>query len=167
MGEPKGARLAKECDALEDVLRGLRPETGQLGQPAIEGRRLQLGQGIDIEHLVDLTDLGDAEPGDGEHLDQAGRDLFPKLFEHAGATGVDQFGDDLEGRRPDALRRGERSILQSVSQVAREAPDRPRGGSEGADPERVFALELEKGGDLLQDLGHRLLVHEALDALHG
>ena len=42
-----------------------------------------------------------------------------------------------------------------------------RGGPKGADPEGVLALELEKGGDLLQDLGHRLLVHEALDALHG
>ena len=56
-------------------------EPGQLGQPAVPGRRLELGQRIDPERVVDLTDLGDAEAGDLQHFHQAGRDLFPQLLE--------------------------------------------------------------------------------------
>ena len=86
--EPEGARLPQVGDALEDVLRGLGAEAGQSRQPAVERRRLELRQRVDVEHLVDLADLGDAETLDGEHLDQSGRDLLAQLLEHAGPAGA-------------------------------------------------------------------------------
>ena len=54
------------------------------------------------------------------------------------------------------------AVLERRRANHREAADGPRGGAKRPDPEGIFALELEEGGDLLQHLGDRLLVHEVL-----
>ena len=166
--EPEGARLPQVGDAFEDVLGSLGAEPGQAGQPAIERRRLELRERIDVEHVVDLADLGDAEPLDGEHLDQAGGDLLAELLEHTRPAGGDDLGDDLQRRRAHALGGGQAAVVDPVAEVGRKATDGARRGPEGADAKRILALELEERGDLLQHLGDGLLVHEAADGVgHG
>ena len=166
VGQPEGAGLPQVGDALEDVLRGLLAEARQLGEPAVVRGRLELGQGIDAEHVVDLPNLGDAEAGDGEHLDQARRDLLPQLLEHAGPAGGDQLGDDLERGRTHALGRGERAVLDGLSQIAGKLRHGAGRGAERADAKRVLAAELEEGGDLLEHIGHGLAVGELLQRVH-
>ena len=61
VAEPVGAGLPQEGDAAQDVLRAPGAEPRQLGQPSVMGRRLELGERVDAEGFVDLTDLGDAE----------------------------------------------------------------------------------------------------------
>jgi len=56
---------------------------------------------------VDLPDFGYSEPGDGEHLDQTGRDLFAELVQQARVPGRGELGGDLERSRAHALGRGQ------------------------------------------------------------
>src|SRR5207247_11106483 len=58
------------------------------------------------------------------------------------------------GHRP-----GEGAALQGVAQVAGKARDGAGGVLEGADAERVVALERERRGDLLEDGANGRLVH--------
>ena len=53
-----------------------------------------------------------------------------------------------------------------MPQVTRKAGDGSGGGPKGPDPKWILVLELEEGGDLLQHLGDRLLVHVVLYAFH-
>ncbi len=166
MEQPVGAGLTKVGDALEDVLRGPGAESGQLGQAAVLGRRLQVRERIDPQDIVYLPDLGNAQARDLQHLDQARGNLFAQLFQHPGLARADQFGDDLECGRTDSLGEGQGAVLQRLPEIAGEAHQRTRRGPEGADPEWVLALQFEEGGDLLQHLRHRLLVHVVLYTFH-
>src|SRR5262249_49979156 len=75
-------------------------------------------------------------------------------------------GNDLQRCGPHPLCGGQRSGLESFAEITRKTQYRPRCGSEGPHPERILVLELKKSGDLLQNLGHGLLVHEALKHAH-
>ena len=112
MRQPVGAGLAQVGDALEDVLRRLLAETRKLGQAPIPGGRLQLRQRVDAEDVVDLANLGHAQSGDGEHLDQSRRDLLPQLFQQARPAGARELRDDLERGRTDALGGGQGAVFQ-------------------------------------------------------
>src|SRR5690606_19335466 len=98
------------------------------------------------------ADLGDAEAGDREHLHEAGRHLLPELLEEGGSPGVGHLLADLEGGRADALRGRERALGERGAEAAADARQRLGGGADGADADRVLALELEERRDLLQDL---------------
>jgi hypothetical protein len=56
---------------------------------------------------MNLTDAGNAQPRDRQHLDQAGGDLLAQLLEEARTAGGCELGDDLQGSRADPLRSGE------------------------------------------------------------
>jgi len=55
------ARLAQGRDAFAHVLCRLPAEAGQGGEPAVAGGVLELGERVDVQALVDLADLSDAE----------------------------------------------------------------------------------------------------------
>ena len=113
MRQLESARLPQERDALEDVLGGLLAEARQPGQPAVPRGGLELGEGVDAEGVVDLADLGDAESGDLQHLDQAGGHLFAQFLEQGGAPAGHQLLHDLQGRRADALGAGEGAVARA------------------------------------------------------
>ena len=137
------------------------PNRGRRGQPSVPGGGLEFRQRIHAQRLVNLPDAGHAESGNAEHVRQAGRNLLPQVLQHAGPAGLHQFGDDSEGGRPDAAGRGEGTIRQRDIEVHREALDGPGRVGERADAECAFLLELEQGGDLLQDVGRPPFVHQA------
>src|SRR5688572_113503 len=153
MVQPLAARLAEEGDAPENVLGSLRPEARQAGEPAVAGRGLELDQRVDAEQLVDLTDLGDPEAGNSQHLYEARGNLGPQLLEPAHSTGGRQLGDDLQRGRSDTPGARQRPARQRILQTHLQPCDCPRGASEGADPELVFPLQLEESGDLLEHVG--------------
>ena len=68
--------LARERDALEDLLGGLRPKATDLGEPAVARRLLQLRDIGDLELLVDLVNLLGRKPRNGEQVEEAFRRRF-------------------------------------------------------------------------------------------
>src|SRR6185436_10055726 len=136
--------LPQVGDAAKNVLGSLGAEARQLGQPSVAGRRLQLRQRVDVEQIVNLADLGDAKPGNGEHLDQSRRDLLPQVLEHGRTPGRGQLADDLEGAGPDAASAGQRAVLERLPKVAWNASERPGGCPERPDPKWVVSLELHE-----------------------
>ena len=59
--------------------------------------------------------LATPEARDLQHLDQARRNLFPQLFQHARPAGSDQLGDNLEGGRTHSLGGGQGAIVQRLA----------------------------------------------------
>src|SRR5205814_2526917 len=85
--------------------------------------------------------------------------FLTQLVENAGAPAGEQLADDLQRGLADAIDLGEGAALQGVAQVAGKARDGAGGVLEGADAERVVALERERRGDLLEDGANGRLVH--------
>ena len=157
--QPELDGALEERNALEDVLGRLRAEAGDRGEAAVVRRHLELGQRRDVQVLVDLSHFLHAEPGDLQHLHEAGGHLLAQLVEDAGAPAAEQLADDVERGLPDAFDLRERARLQGLAEIAGIAGDRPGGVLEGADAERVVAFERERRGDLLENDAHGGLVH--------
>ena len=159
MKQPELARAPQVGDAFADVLGCLGAEAGEGGEAAVGGGLFQVAEGVDVQRLMDQPHLGDAQPGDVQHVDQSRRDLLAQLVEKARAPGDGQLARNLERSLADPLDTGELARPHRLAQVPRILGDGAGGGLEGADAERVVALEGEGSGDLLEDLSDGLLVH--------
>ena len=112
-----------------------------------------------MQRLMDQPHFGHAQTGDVQHVDQPGRHLLAQLVEKTRAAGDGQLARNLERSLTDSLDLGERAVAHRLAQVAGVVGDDAGGGLEGADAERVVALEGKGRGDLLEDLSDGLLVH--------
>ena len=158
--QPEFGGPLEERDAFENVRRRLGAEARHLGEPAVPRGHLQLGECRDVQLLVDLPHLLDAEPGDLEHLHQARRNFVAQLVEHGRAPAAQQLANDLQGRLAHAVELGERAALQRLGEIARIGRDGAGGVLERADAERIVALQGERRRDLLEHGAHGGFVHE-------
>src|SRR6266550_1587950 len=158
--QPEFGGPLEERDAFENVRRRLGAEARHLREPAVPRGHLQLGECRDVQLLVDLPHLLDAEPGDLEHLHQARRYFVAQLVEHGRAPAAQQLANDLQRRLAHAVQLRERTTLQRLGEIARVGRDGAGGVLERADAERVVALQGERGGDLLEDGADSWLIHE-------
>src|SRR5690606_7812999 len=85
-----GVALA-EGDGLEDLLRRLRAEAGQLGDLARFAERLEPGGGIDAERFVEDLDFFRTETLEVEELEEAGGKLRLQLLVEGERTGRGEF----------------------------------------------------------------------------
>ncbi len=154
----EGTGLAQPGNALEHVLRGLRPEARQRRQPTIAGGGLEFGNRLEMEPLMDQPDLGDPESGNPQHLHQTRRHVLTKFVQRRRPARLDQIANHRLDPRADPVSLFERSVSQPLGRLARQTGDRPRSHPEGAHLERVFALEFEIRGDLIEHAAHRALV---------
>ena len=88
LGAAAGRAAAIRCartkrDPLEDLLRRLRSVAWKRGDASVARGRLERLDGVDAERLVQLVDLGGAESGDAQQLEQAGRSGGAQLLEIA------------------------------------------------------------------------------------
>ena len=152
----------EEADAVQNLGRRLVAEALQAREPAVRARRLQAGDRVDGQVLVDRADLLRADAVDAQHLDQARRDRLPQLFEVRQPAGADERRHLLLDGLADAADLAERAVRDHCFEVARELADGPRGGRVGAGLEVVLALHLQQHADLFERGGHVVGRHRRL-----
>ena len=77
-------------------------------------------------------------------------------------AGAHEGGDLLRERLADPLEAREAALPDQVVHLVLEAPEGAGGVEVGAALERVLALDLEEGGDLLEDVRDFAVVHRIL-----
>ena len=119
---------------------------------------------------MDLADLGDAEPRNLHHVDEARRGFLPQVVEQGGSTRGEHFDSDLESGRPDATQLGELAARSRLCEIVGEAGYRPSRGLIRPYAECVFSLEFEIGRNLLEHSGdfvlaaHRYMIVKLLSS---
>jgi hypothetical protein len=155
---PGGA--ADEADALENVLRALRPEAPDPGQPAVEAGPLERVQRVDAERVEQSLDLLGAEPGHPQTLPQSRRERRAQLVVHRQLAGRHEGLDVAEDRRADAGDVSKRSRPDGLGEVALVGQQRAGRILVRADLERVRPRQLQHARDLVEDARDLVAVHE-------
>src|SRR5205085_1366387 len=159
-GEEKARlALARALDALQDLLLRLGAEAAQRGQPIGLGRGLELVQAADAELLVQHANLGQAEVGNAEELEDAGGELRAQLVEVARAPFARQLLDDRGGRLANAGRLDQRAGGDQLAGVAVLRAQRARGALESERLETIRFRQFEVARDLIERSGDFELVH--------
>ncbi len=155
-----GRRLPEVGDPLEDLLRRLGAEARQPGEASIARRLLQLLERLDAESVVDLADLGGAEPRHAHHLDEPFGGGLLQLLEIGGLAELAQVAHDGERGRPEPAHLGELAgAVHLADVVGVEIENGPRRALVCPALEPILAMQLEELGDLVQRVRHGPGVH--------
>jgi len=158
-GRPRAAR-APRVDALLEVLRRLLLEARDFEDPPGEDLALEALDRVDAELLVQELRLARTDAGEIHHLAHAARHRAAQCVEvrhRARLRGLEDLGGEVRADAGDlaAHRDGGYSLLGEV-------PDLLGGPAVGADPEDVRLLDLEKVGDLLEDVREVEIAHPSM-----
>ena len=96
------AVLARPSNAAKNSLRCFRTELGQLRETSVARRRLERFDRLDAELLMDESDLGRAQRGQVEHLEQPFGQRLAQLLEVSRLTGFHEIANDGERGRPES-----------------------------------------------------------------
>src|SRR5207244_1474810 len=110
--------MARLVDAFQDLLLRLRAEAAQRGELVRLRRGLQVIETADAERLVQDADLLQAEVGDAEELENAGREARAQFVEVRRLPAARQLFDDGGGGLADSGRCDESGGGDRVSDVA-------------------------------------------------
>jgi hypothetical protein len=158
--EHVGARLPQVADPLEDLLGRFGPEAWEIGQAPVTRRFLELLHRLDPQPLVDLMDLGGAEPRNAHHLEKPLRRRLEELVEVARLAHLAQLGDDAERRGPEAAQRLHLPRPEERAHVVRlQRQHRASGRLVGAGLVAILAVQLEELADLVEYVRDGARVH--------
>ena len=150
------------ADALEDLLLRLLPKAVERRHPSVGARGREFRQRFQPELLMEHLDFFRSQPRHLQHLQQARLDRSPELGQKLEAAGGVQLGDFLRQRLADALDALEPLVRDQPRQLRLlDRLESPRTRLIGAHLERILALQLQQGGDLVQRVGNFVLGHVA------
>jgi hypothetical protein len=140
-------------ERLEDLLFGLRPQSGQPGEQTLLGRGTKVGGGLNPELGMELLRGLGPEPGDVHHLDEARGKLLAQLRDCGQIAGLGVLEDLVLDGRADARELRRAPFLGELSHGHGRLPDPRRRPAVSGEPERVGAVQLQHVGEQLELLG--------------
>ena len=146
--QPPLTRRAGEADGIDQLLLSRGPEAGQLDEPILATGVLELAQTLQTQVLPQRAHLLGTEPGDPEHLADTRRDRLLRLLQNRGLSAVHQLLENRRRALAHSLDLEDLTAHHHLREVTLDPFHRSRGIGQRAHPVDVFALQLEKGGDL-------------------
>jgi hypothetical protein len=141
--------VPRELDALEKSLSCLGTKALQLSEPSVDCGSLEVIERFNAELLVDEIDLGAAESGNAEEIEQSTGCLFAQAIEIGGLAGLDQILHDGECRGSNTFGLLQLSGFEERRQViGTEGENSPGSLLVSAGVEAWGAAEVEQSSDL-------------------